>query len=309
MSQDFNDNNCSFIIRLVKMIKELYEAELLLDEKILSTGINKKENFALFDKEWLDSWKNIVGYESIKEKCMNVKSEEDIKLILNEVSQVFDKLNTMQKLKELGEMDSSKLMKNKKKCTINEESNFIPLLSHKCVYFSSSIKAKFTINSEISKGIIFIHDLFPEKDKEQNLILLYKNLGKNKEFNKIIIKLEPKVNIRNVIKELKNKEIEEILNILNNKKYNYKIIEQEKKELGKEYEEKRKEEENKRKKGEEKKRIEENEKIKDNEMKIISIKQSDDKNEIKRLKDELEKYKIENEKLKKDLYKANKNIS
>ena len=228
MSQDFNDNNCSFIIRLVKMIKELYEAELLLDEKILSTGINKKENFDLFDKEWLDSWKNIVGYESIKEKCIKIKCEEDIKLILKEVSQVFDKLNTMQKLKELGEMDSSKLMKNKKRNTINEESNFIPVLSARSQYFSNSIKGKFTINSEISKGIIFIHDLFPEKNKEQNLILLYKNLGKNKEFNKIIVKLDPKVKIPNVVKELKNKEIEEILNILNNKKYNFKIIEQEK---------------------------------------------------------------------------------
>jgi len=102
MSQDFNDNNCSFIIRLVKMIKELYEAELLLDEKILSARINKKENFDLFDKEWLDSWKNIVGYESIKEKCIKIKGEEDIKLILKEVSQVFDKLNTMQKLKRIG---------------------------------------------------------------------------------------------------------------------------------------------------------------------------------------------------------------
>ena len=66
--------------------------------------------------------------------------------------------------------------------------------------------------------------------------------------------------IPNVVKELKNKEIEEILNILNNKKYNFKIIEQEKKELGKEYEEKRKEEENKRKKDGEKKRIEDDEK-------------------------------------------------
>ena len=114
MSQDSNDKVGSFMIRLVKMIKELYEAELLLDEKILSTGIYKKENFVLFDKEWLDSWKNIVGYESIKEKCIKIKGEEDIKLILKEVSQVFDKLNTMQKLKELGEMNFSKLIKKYK---------------------------------------------------------------------------------------------------------------------------------------------------------------------------------------------------
>ena len=61
--------------------------------------------------------------------------------------------------------------------------------------------------------------------------------------------------IPNVVKELKNKEIEEILNILNNKKCDFKIIEQEKKELRKEYEE-----ENKRKKDGEKKRIEDDEK-------------------------------------------------
>ena len=61
--------------------------------------------------------------------------------------------------------------------------------------------------------------------------------------------------IPNVVKELKNKEIEEILNILNNKKCDFKIIEQEKKELRKEYEE-----ENKRKKEGEKKRIEDDEK-------------------------------------------------
>ena len=50
MSQDFNENDGSFIIKLVKMIKELYEAEIFLDEKILSTRINKNENFVLFEK-------------------------------------------------------------------------------------------------------------------------------------------------------------------------------------------------------------------------------------------------------------------
>ena len=63
---------------------------------------------------FMEKYSRIVGYESIKEKCRNINSNEDIKLILKEVSQVFDKLNTMQKLKELGEMNFSKLIKKYK---------------------------------------------------------------------------------------------------------------------------------------------------------------------------------------------------
>ena len=37
----------------IKKIKELYEAELFMDEKILKAGISKKETFVLLDNEWL----------------------------------------------------------------------------------------------------------------------------------------------------------------------------------------------------------------------------------------------------------------
>ena len=319
-----------FIIKHIKMIKELYEAETFLDEKILSTGINKKENFVLFDKDWLTKWKNIVGFEKLKDKCKSCNTDAEIKNLINEVRNIFIELDTPQKLKELGDMDTSKLIKDKKKSTINEESNFVPILSHKCAYFSNSIKGKFTINSEISKGVIFIHDLFPDKNKEQKLILLYKEAGKNQDFIRPVITLDPKAKIQNVVKELKNKPINEILN---KKEFNIKIVkpiettgkeekskeeeerlkaeadkkkkeEEEKKKKEKEEKERKEKEEKERKEKEEeekRKKEEEDKKKKDEEVALIK------EFEEKRRKEEEKRIKEEEEKKRKELEKENKN--
>ena len=319
-----------FIIKHIKMIKELYEAETFLDEKILSTGINKKENFVLFDKDWLTKWKNIVGFEKLKDKCKSCNTDAEIKNLINEVRNIFIELDTPQKLKELGDMDTSKLIKDKKKSTINEESNFVPILSHKCAYFSNSIKGKFTINSEISKGVIFIHDLFPDKNKEQKLILLYKEAGKNQDFIRPVITLDPKAKIQNVVKELKNKPINEILD---KKEFNIKIVkpiettgkeekskeeeerlkaeadkkkkeEEEKKKKEKEEKERKEKEEKERKEKEEeekRKKEEEDKKKKDEEVALIK------EFEEKRRKEEEKRIKEEEEKKRKELEKENKN--
>jgi ubiquitin C-terminal hydrolase len=319
-----------FIIKHIKMIKELYEAETFLDEKILSTGINKKENFVLFDKDWLTKWKNIVGFEKLKDKCKSCNTDAEKINLINEVRNIFIELDTPQKLKELGDMDTSKLIKDKKKSTINEESNFVPILSHKCAYFSNSIKGKFTINSEISKGVIFIHDLFPDKNKEQKLILLYKEAGKNQDFIRPVITLDPKAKIQNVVKELKNKPINEILN---KKEFNIKIVkpiettgkeekskeeeerlkaeadkkkkeEEEKKKKEKEEKERKEKEEKERKEKEEeekRKKEEEDKKKKDEEVALIK------EFEEKRRKEEEKRIKEEEEKKRKELEKENKN--
>ena len=275
-----------FIIKHIKMIKELYEAETFLDEKILSAGVYKKENFVLFDKDWLTKWKNIVGFEKLKDKCKSCNTDAEKINLINEVRNIFIELDTPQKLKELGDMDTSKLIKDKKKSTINEESNFVPILSHKCAYFSNSIKGKFTINSEISKGVIFIHDLFPDKNKEQKLILLYKEAGKNQDFIRPVITLDPKAKIQNVVKELKNKPINEILN---KKEFNIKIVKPiettGKEEKSKEEEERLKAEADKKKKEEEERLKAEAEKKK--------------KEEEERLRAEAEKKKKEEEEKKK----------
>ena len=248
------------VIQNIKRFRELYDAETFLNEKILKTQINKKESFVLFNKEWLTKWKTIVCYEELKEKLKNVKIEKEIsKEKIDEVSSLFNKNNTKKKLAELGKMDSSNLKRKiGNKIFINEKSNFIPIISHKCAYFSRDIDKPITVNSEISNGIIYIHDLFPEKNKEQKLILLYKNSENDQEFTKPIITLEPNVKIQSVVNELKKKKIDEIIN-----KSDYKIEiikpgENDEKEL-KEKERKEKEEKERREKEEKERKEKEKE--------------------------------------------------
>ena len=224
MSKNNKDFSLSdeFIKKHINMIKELYEGEIFLDNEVLNSKNKTKSNFVLFDKEWLEKWKTIVGYETLKEKCIKCKTEADVNSLINEVRNLFIQLNTKEKLDKLGKMESSKLKKiSSKKSYLNEESNFVPKLAFNSMFFTKSINGMITINSEISKGIIYIYEPFPEKNKEQKLILLYKGNDQNKDFKKSIITLPKDVNIKNVIKDLSKKNIEEILN---QKEYNIKNI-------------------------------------------------------------------------------------
>ena len=224
MSKNNKDFSLSdeFIKKHINMIKELYEGEIFLDNEVLNSKNKTKSNFVLFDKDWLEKWKTIVGYETLKEKCIKCKTEADVNSLINEVRNLFVQLNTKEKLDELGKMESSKLKKiSSKKSYLNEESNFVPKLAFNSMFFTKSINGMITINSEISKGIIYIYEPFPEKNKEQKLILLYKGNEQNKDFKKSIITLPKDVNIKNVIKDLTKKNIEEILN---QKEYNIKNI-------------------------------------------------------------------------------------
>ena len=224
MSKNNKDFSLSdeFIKKHINMIKELYEGEIFLDNEVLNSKNKTKSNFVLFDKEWLEKWKTIVGYETLKEKCIKCKTEADVNGLVNEVRNLFIQLNTKEKLDELGKMESSKLKKiSSKKSYLNEEINFVPKLAFNSMFFTKSINGMITINSEISKGIIYIYEPFPEKNKEQKLILLYKGNEQNKDFKKSIITLPKDANIKNVIKDLTKKNIEEILN---QKEYNIKNI-------------------------------------------------------------------------------------
>ena len=215
MSNNKNNTeiNEQYIIDNIKRIKELYEAESIL-EKILTTNTPKNDNFVLFDKEWLMKWKSIVGFENLKVKCKN--SEINGKMsqqLINEIFSLFKENNIKQKLDDLGEMDCSQMQKKiGNKVLINEKSNFVPILSSQCTYFVKSIKKQITINAQISNGVIYIHDLYPEKNKEQKLILFFKDPENDQEFKRPIITLDPKEKIKEVVNKLKTKKIDEILN-------------------------------------------------------------------------------------------------
>ena len=205
--------NDDFVVENIKRINELYGGEIILD-KFLANNIPKNDSFALFDKEWLTKWKIIVDYENLKVKCKNCEIYGKISQeLIDEVRSLFIKNNANKKLDDLGEMDCSILQKKiGNKILINVDSNFIPILSHQCAYFSKYIKKLMVVNAQISNGVIYIHDHFPEKNKEQKLILFYKDLEDNQEFIKSIITLEPNVKIQEVVKKLKTKKIDEILN-------------------------------------------------------------------------------------------------
>ena len=194
--------------------------------------------------------------KNFKDSCGN-------EILIDEVRNIFFlKLNTKQKLEELGEMDTTKLMKysicNK---LINEKSDFIPILSNYSIYFSRIIKNSLTISGQISNKKIFIDNIYINKKLlnlkkiERKLIILYKEYGK-KEYNRIVIRIELKENIKKIINELKNKKIEDIMNL---KKYKMdiitsEIIQRERRKIEEEEEEKRREEYEKRRKEEEKRR-------------------------------------------------------
>ena len=282
--------NDDYVKLYIKRIKDLYESEIFLNEKILNKGVYKKESFVLFDKDWLEKWKNIVDYETLKLKCKNF-DEKKSKDLIEEVRSLIIENNIKEKLEKLGKMDLSSFQRKigKNKILINEKSNFIPILSIHSAYFTNSMISQITINSEISNGIIYIYDQFPEKDKERKLILLYRNPENEQEFIKPVITLEPKANIQNVVKELKKKKIDEILN---EKGYDIKIIKpEENNEKGNE-EMKRKEEEEKKKKEEEKKRKEEEKKKREDEEKRIE--------ELEKKKQEEERKRKEEEKTKQE---------
>ena len=263
-NQELKDN---FVIRQIKMISELYEEEIYLNQIISNNNIIKKETFVLFVKEWLDSWKKIVNYEELKDKCKKAKNLEQIK---DEIKDLFIKQNTKQKIDELGNMDCSKLKKAniKNKIYLNELSHFIPILDYQITSFSKYIQGRLTIRGEILNGKIYINDYIYGKDKEKRILLLSKE---NEEYKKYIITLEQKANINNMIKELKNLNIEDLLkrkeineeifykNKIKNIE-NVKDIEEEEERKRKVEEEKRiKEEEERKRKEEEEKRLKEEE--------------------------------------------------
>ena len=153
------------------MISEIYEEEIFLNKIISNNNIIQKQNFVLFEKEWLDSWKKIVNYEELKDKCKKGKNIEKMK---NEIYNLFMKQNTQQKFEELSNMDCSKLKKRniKNKIYLNELADFIPIIDYQLTSFTKYIKGRITIKGEILNGKVYINDFTYEKDKEKRIFLL-----------------------------------------------------------------------------------------------------------------------------------------
>ena len=209
-NKGFNDE--FWTKRIIKMISELYNAEINLNN-LLKNKNKKRENFILFYKKWLEKWKEIVAYDELKDKCKNLENIEEIK---NEINELFIQLNTKKRLEELGPMSSIKLIKKKSnifdKTHLNEIGNFIPIINTVDLYFTNYIKEKIGVNGVIFNGRMYIYDPTPEKSKEKKLIILFKENEENNEFRKYIIYLEQNANINNAINELNSIKNKELLN-------------------------------------------------------------------------------------------------
>ena len=293
LSQKNSEHKNDFVIRQIKMISELNEAEIFLNKIISNNKIIKSQNFVLFVKEWLDNWKIIVNYEQLKYKC---KKARNIKEIENEINDLFIKQNTKQKFEELGNMDCSVLKKRNitNRFYINESSNFIPIIDYQITSFSKYIQGIITIRGEVLSGKIYINNFIYGKDQEKRILVLYRE---NEQFKKYIITLEQQAKVNSLIKELKDINIEELLNkeeykdeIFNKSKI--KNIENEK-----EIELRIKDEEEE---DEKKKRKEDEDNKKEEEKKINEEKERKRKEEAERKRLEEERKRKEEEKRRKE---------
>ena len=68
------------ISKYIKMISELYDAEVFINNILISNKNTKKLSFSLFDKDWLEQWKSIVKYDTVKKDCKEfIKTKENKK--------------------------------------------------------------------------------------------------------------------------------------------------------------------------------------------------------------------------------------
>ena len=184
-SNEMSKFDDDFIKKHIIMINNIYEEEISLNTiNFLSYKVIQKQNFIIFDKGWLEKWKNIVGYEIIKDKCKNSQNGDKIKY---EINKLFTKFNTKQRLEELGKMDCSKFKRNElfdisNLSQLNELFNFEPILDTLSFYFINHIKEKIKFSADISYGKIYIQEPFPEKDKnkDKKILVLFKE---NEKYN------------------------------------------------------------------------------------------------------------------------------
>ena len=271
MSEDKNFDK--FIEKQINRINEyaLWEEDL---NNILSKKIKKKgQQFVIVDKEWIEKWKEYVGFEEIKDKCKECVKKKDISL-KKEIGEFLSKINAKQKLEDLGQLKCSKIIKKSDNKKINfiffdEKSNFLPILDFSFTNFNE--EKKIYAKGDFINGKCFLSNTSHPKN-EKKIVVLEKN-EKTNEINEVIITLQEKDDIKKVEEELSKKTIEEMLKdeklkgniikkeIIKNKNNIEKNTKLENEETKKEKEKKEKEELEKKKREEkEKKEKEEKEK-------------------------------------------------
>ena len=147
----------------INLISDFSEGEEQFDKNLRDKfNINRESQIIILNKEWIEKWKEIVGYEKIKEKCkiFNRNHNENLK---DELYDFFIKNNTKKKVEELGKMDFPNIknrtnIENANNILFNENINFIPMSSLYCMYLQKYIENNINVTGSFVKGKCFLYN-------------------------------------------------------------------------------------------------------------------------------------------------------
>ena len=208
--KEFNE----FIQNQIRAIAELFDWEYWLDDILRRKYTKNNLEFTLVERNWLEKWKEIIGYEKIKCKCIEYK-EFNKDSTFKEIYDYLLNANAKQKLDNLGKMDISKLVikdeenNNFRYKKFIESGDFIPIDRWYC----KNLKCGniLLVKGSYIRGKIILYNSFYEGEEEKKMVIFEKN-EKDNEFMKTIIGLKPKLDIEFVKNQLESKTIEELIN-------------------------------------------------------------------------------------------------
>ena len=219
MSTDNNKNKEDkkelerFLDHQINLISEFFEGEEIFDKNL---ELNTQCQINLLNKEWVKKWKEIVGYEQIKEKCKkynNNKNNKNNKTLKDEIYNILIQNNAKEKLKELGKMNFRNIKKdsnieNGNNILFNEAIDFIPIPDLYCIYLNKFIEDNNNnkVSGSFNKGKCFLYKEFNKKDKIKDKKILINN----DEFNALMVALGEEE--ETFINRVKNKTFEELMN-------------------------------------------------------------------------------------------------
>jgi hypothetical protein len=215
-----------FLDRQINIISDFFEGEEQFD-KNLKEKINTTCQINILNKEWIEKWKEIVGYEEIKKNCKKCNNNNNKnKNNDNLKKELYDFLinnNAKKKLEELGKMDFQNYKKdsnieNGNNILFNEAINFIPMSALYCSYLNKYIE-DITVSGSFVKGKCFLYNEINNKDKNKKdkiknkkVLILEKKIGnKNDEFNALMVTLGENEDIKKFIDSVKYKTFEELM--------------------------------------------------------------------------------------------------
>ena len=160
-----------FLHHQINIISDFFEGEEFFDKKLRENYITLGElQINILNKEWIQKWKEIVGYEQIKEKCRRCNNSRQNEKLKDELYEFFIKNDTKKKLEELGKMSFPNIktnsnIENANNILFNEAVNFIPMLSYHCSYLPKYIEDIILVAGTFVKGKCFLYNEIKNKDK------------------------------------------------------------------------------------------------------------------------------------------------